>query len=134
MWSTKTATDPVRCASVSTKCAIDAFAIEIFLRELPETIAADLADELGSQAGAAGPHRDVRGAAPGGQHHLAECVAATQQFAVGANEHIPGEVADDAHGCRHVGHGNSKFAGWLSPLRAVGGAMPTPSRRPVRDR
>ena len=81
---------------------------EVLLGQLPESVAADLADELGLQAAAAAPHGDVGSAAARCQHHLAERVAATEQLAVGADQHVPGEVADDAQRGRHAGHGSRR--------------------------
>ena len=59
---------------------IDVLAIQVLLCELAHPVAPDLADEGSIEAAALRPHRDVRGAAAGRQHHLAERVAAAQQL------------------------------------------------------
>lgn len=72
------------------------FAFQILESQLSETISTDLADEAGGESGAAGPDRDVGGTPPGSQHHFAECVTAAQQFGVGADQHVPGEITEHA--------------------------------------
>lgn len=102
---------------------VDVLALEILLRQLTEAVATDLADEACRHARAAGPHRHVRGTAAGGEHHLAERIATSQQLAVGADEHVPGEVADDAHGLRprlahDIGHGGHRNSYLIARNRA----------------
>ena len=73
-------------------------------RERAEPVAPDLADEIGRLAGAACPHSDVGSTAARSEHHFAEGVTTAQQFRVGSDEYVPGEIADDAHVARHGGH------------------------------
>lgn len=72
------------------------FALQVLESQLPETIATDLADEASGESGATGPHRDVGGASAGSQHHFTERVPAAQQFGVGADQDVPGEITEDA--------------------------------------
>jgi len=89
----------------------DVLAFEVLLRQLAETIATDLADESRRGSATAGPDGDVGRAPSRGQHHLSEGVAPAQQFTVGANEHVPCEVAQHAQRwgrdteIGHDGHG-----------------------------
>ena len=127
VWSTKTATQPVRCSSDSTRWPTTLSLARSSSRQLADPIATDLADELGVQTAASRPHGDVGGAAARRQHHLAERVAARQQLAVGADQHVPGEVADDAQGRRHSGHG-SRVARLAGRVESTGAAI-RPGRR-----
>lgn len=72
------------------------FAIQILQGQLSETITTDFADESSGESGATCPHRDVGGTATGSQHHFTEGVPTTQQFGVGADQHVPGEITEDA--------------------------------------
>lgn len=72
------------------------FAIQILESQLPETISTDFADESSGESGATGPYCDVGGTAAGGQHDFTEGVPTAQQFGVGANQHVPGEITEDA--------------------------------------
>ncbi len=74
----------------------DALVVEVLDRELTHTIASDLADELGREPAARGPDGNVGTAAPRQQHHLTEGVPALEQLTVGANQDVPGEVAEHA--------------------------------------
>jgi hypothetical protein len=76
----------------------DFFALKIFLRELSETIAPDLADEPSIHSASTGPHRNIGCTSTGSQHDLAKGVATAQKFRVGANEHVPSKVAENAQG------------------------------------
>ena len=66
-------------------------------------VAADLAHEGGGQPAAPRPHGHVGGAAAGRQQHVAEEVAALQQLGLGADQHVPGVVADHHQGRRLEG-------------------------------
>src|SRR5690606_5510076 len=96
---------------------LHAFGPELLLGQLTETIVADLAHEARRQATAPRPHRGVGGAAAGRQLDLAEDVSAGQQLGVGADEHVPGVVADDGeHGYVRLRHGDEAAGGApLSP-------------------
>jgi drug/metabolite transporter (DMT)-like permease len=99
------------------------FTLEIFLGELSETIAPDLADEARRRSASAGPDGDVGRTSSRCQHHLAEGVATSQQFAVGANEHVPGKVSENAElRCRRTGCGHGSYGiGGDSPSHEVVG-------------
>jgi probable F420-dependent oxidoreductase len=73
---------------------VDALGEHVLAGQLTEPVTTDLADERRRQTAPGGPHRDVGGAPAGREQHLAEGVAATQQFAVGADQDVPREVAD----------------------------------------
>ena len=79
------------------------FALKIFLGELSETIAPDLADEPSIHSASTGPNRDIGCTSTGSQHDLAKGVATAQKFRVGANEYIPSKVAENAQGRWGIG-------------------------------
>ena len=70
--------------------------IEVFAGEVAEPVTTDFADEVGVESATAGPHGNVCSTTAGGEHHFAERVAALQHLIVGADEHVPREVANDA--------------------------------------
>ncbi len=80
------------------------FGVEVLLGKESESVAADLADEVTRQSAAGRPHRHVGGAAPGHEQHLTKGVAAFEQLGIGADQYVPGEVADHA---QFGGHGGT---------------------------
>ena len=70
--------------------------LEILTRKVAETIATDLAHEMGIQPATASPHGHICGTAARVEEYFAERVATLQHFVVGANKYVPCEVANDA--------------------------------------
>ncbi len=78
----------------------DAFLVEILAGELSEPVSADFADEASRSPASARPDSHIGSTASRSEEHLAEGVATSEQFCIGANENIPGEVTENAQRCR----------------------------------